>query len=70
MKASAVSPEQCVCVYVCVCVCVCVRARAHSGFKWYNEIVTSLIYSGSIRSCVHVGVHVHSSCTASAVMVR
>lgn len=46
-------------------------ASARSGFKWYNEIVTSLIYSGSICSSVDVdGVHVHSSCTASAVMVR
>lgn len=48
-----------------MCLCAC------SGFKWYNEIVTSLIYSGSIRTSVDVdGVHVHSSCTASAVMVR
>lgn len=44
---------------------------ARSGFKWYNEIVKRLIYSGSIRGSVDVdGVHVHSSCTGSPVMVR
>lgn len=49
-------------------VCVC---GGGSGFKWYNEIVKRLIYSGSIRGSVDVdGVHVHSSCTGSPVMVR
>lgn len=59
VKASAISPEQCVCVF------------ARSAFKWYYEIVKRLIYSGSLHSSVDVdGVHVHSSCTASVVMVR